>query len=197
MKIKPELKVGDKVILLHMEGEFLSPGLKGVVTAAIPDPMAEKKGSMIYDVKWENGEHKGLIEETDFWAHDNDSINENRDFDKWAVDNIDVLRYFDVHKIDDFLLKIRESGIVNMHQSSPYLYLGKERIAHEFYYNRPQNEEDFQAILDMADEIQSELINGTINYLEDNNKSLELDIINSFIKRFAEKLVMLYIMIRS
>lgn len=197
MKIKPELKVGDKVILLHMEGEFLSPGLKGVVTAAIPDPMAEKKGSMIYDVKWENGEHKGLIEETDFWAHDNDSINENRDFDKWAIDNIDVLRYFDVHKIDDFLLKIRESGIVNMHQSSPYLYLGKERIAHEFYYNRPQNEEDFQAILDMADEIQSELINGTINYLEDNNKSLELDIINSFIKRFAEKLVMMYIMIRS
>ena len=31
--------------------------------------------------------------------------------------------------------KLRESGIINMYGSSPYLYMGKERLAHEHKYN--------------------------------------------------------------
>ena len=197
MKYKPELKIGDKVILLHMEGEFMSPGLKGIVTDVMLDPISENEGSKIYSVKWENGNSNSLIEDTDFWSLDNETINENKDLDKWFIDNIDVLKYFNINMINEFLMKLRESTIINMFESAPFLYLGKERIAHEFYYDRPKNNQDFEEILEMADDVQSDLINGTINYMEDNDMSLDSDDINRLIKIFARKLVEMYIKLRS
>lgn len=193
MEFKPELKVGDKIILLYMEGESLPPGLKGKVKEVLIDPLSQKKGSKIYDVVWENGKTMGLIEESDAWTYDNETINEANGIDKWVVNNIDLLKYFNINLIVDFLLKLRDSGVINMFQAAPFLYMGKERIAHEFYYNQPNNVDEFKVMLEHADEVQSELINGTINYMEENEEDLDIDNVNRYIRRFATKLVEFYV----
>jgi hypothetical protein len=193
MEFKPELKVGDKIILLYMEGESLPPGLKGKVKEVLIDPLSQKKGSKIYDVVWENGKTVGLIEESDAWTYDNETINEANGIDKWVVNNIDLLKHFNINLIVDFLLKLRDSGVINMFQAAPFLYMGKERIAHEFYYNQPNNVDEFKVMLEHADEVQSELINGTINYMEENKEDLDIDNVNRYIRRFATKLVEFYV----
>jgi hypothetical protein len=193
MEFKPELKVGDKIILLYMEGESLPPGLKGKVKEVLIDPLSQKKGSKIYDVVWENGKTVGLIEESDAWTYDNETINEANGIDKWVVNNIDLLKHFNINLIVDFLLKLRDSGVINMFQAAPFLYMGKERIEHEFYYNQPNNVDEFKVMLEHADEVQSELINGTINYMEENKEDLDIDNVNRYIRRFATKLVEFYV----
>jgi hypothetical protein len=193
MEFKPELKVGDKIILLYMEGESLPPGLKGKVKEVLIDPLSQKKGSKIYDVVWENGKTVGLIEESDAWTYDNETINEANGIDKWVVNNIDLLKHFNINLIVDFLLKLRDSGVINMFQAAPFLYMGKERIAHEFYYNQPNNVDEFKVMLEHADEVQSELIKGTINYMEENKEDLDIDNVNRYIRRFATKLVEFYV----
>lgn len=193
MEFKPELKVGDKIILLYMESEPLPPGLKGKVTEVLPDPFSKKKGSKIYEVAWENGKKMGLIEESDAWTYDDESINEASGIDKWVVSHIDMLKYFNINIVVEFLLKLRDSGVINMFEAAPFLYMGKERIAHEFYYKRPTNTDEFEEVLEQADEVQSELINGTINYMEENGVDLDLENVNRYIRRFATKLVEFYV----
>ena len=193
MEFKPELKVGDRIILLYMEGESLPPGLKGKVTEVLIDPFSKKKGSKMYEVAWENGKKMGLIEESDAWTYDDDSINEASGIDKWVASNLDFLKHFNINLVFEFLLKLKASGVVNMLAAGPFLYMGKERIAHEFYYNKPYNVDEFQEMLEQADEIQSELINSTINYMEENGVDLDLENVNRYIRRFATKLVEFYI----
>jgi hypothetical protein len=48
--INPELQVDDKVMLLHMEGEMMSPGSKGTVIKVSRDPF--EKDGVIYSVRW-------------------------------------------------------------------------------------------------------------------------------------------------
>ncbi len=193
MDLNPELKVGDKVVIVYMEGEKLSHGTKGVVLSIMPDPI--EKGKVLYEVKWESGDKLSIVPDIDYWTLDSESVNESLDKDasNWVIDNKDTFKYFNVKLIMDYLLLLRESGIVNMLQASSFLYLGKERIAHEFYYNEPENTEDFEKVLDMADEVQSELINGTLAVIDDNNLSPDEETVNRIIKRIAQKMILLYV----
>ena len=61
--INPELKIGDNIILYHMEGETsVAPGTKGIVTS-----INEVAGDIIYGVDWENGSKLSLLAGTDYW----------------------------------------------------------------------------------------------------------------------------------
>jgi len=69
-----------------------------------------------------------------------------------------------------------------MYESSKYLYMGREKIEHQFKYIPIPNEESFEKVLDMADEAQVEMVSGTIKFLESKNIEPDLNNINRYIR---------------
>lgn len=188
--INPKLKPGDRVILLHMGGETsVLPGTWGTVTKAY-----ELFGTDQYDVRWDNGSSLSLIGDEDMWdtkERKKKTIKED-DRNKFFMDNIDVFKYFNMKFLKKYLLMIREASFTNMYGASPYLYMGRERIEHEFKYKEIHNEEAFEEVLDHADQAQAEMINGVINYLEEKGIDEDMSSINRYLQRFASKIVQTY-----
>ena len=181
--INPELQKGDKVILLHMEGEMMSPGSKGTVINVSRDPF-EKEG-MIYNVKWDEGSTLSLLSVTDAWKKI-ESIQENSfESAKWFLDNRAIAENFNTRFLGEYLEKVRESGITNMFGASQYLYMGKERLEHDFKYKDVGNDEAFEEVLEMADKSQHEMINGVMKILEKEKKEMDINVINRYIQRYA------------
>lgn len=67
--LNPKLKEGDRVLLLHMEGEMMSPGSKGTVTKVSRDPFEDD--AYIYNINWDEGGSLSLLSITDAWRIDN------------------------------------------------------------------------------------------------------------------------------
>jgi hypothetical protein len=64
--LNPELSVGDKIMLLHMDGETSVPmGTIGKVTEISNDPF--EADSLIISVSWDNGSNLAMISSTDAW----------------------------------------------------------------------------------------------------------------------------------
>ena len=188
--INPKLKPGERVILLHMDGETsVLPGTWGTVIKAY-----ELFGTDQYDVKWDNGSTLSLIGDEDMWDNKErkkKTIKEDIGND-FFMKNIDVFKYFNMKFLKKYLLMIRESSITNMYGAGQYLYMGRERIEHEFKYKDIHNEEAFEEVLDHANQAQAEMINGVINYLNDKGIEEDMSSINKYLQRFATKIVQTY-----
>jgi hypothetical protein len=189
--INPELKKGDRIILLHMSGESSVPdGTHGTVYS-----VDKVFGDVQYGVEWDNGSKLALLSDTDMWDKEErfkvkKRITEDRD--KFIMDNIELFKYFNIKFLKKYLLMVRESSITNMMGASPYLYIGRERIQHEFKYKDIHNEEAFEEVLDHANQAQAEMINGVINYLNDKGIEEDMSSINKYLQRFATKIVQTY-----
>jgi len=191
--INPELQVDDKVMLLHMEGEMMSPGSKGTVIKVSRDPF--EKDGVIYSVRWEDGSQLSLLSVTDAWRK-LEPIQENSfDKAKWFIDNKTIVENFNTRFLGQYLEKVRESGITNMFGASPYLYLGKERIEHEFKYKNIGDEESFEEVLDLADKAQHEMVKGVMKVLEKEGKEMDINVINRYIQRYASLMLNYWIKI--
>ena len=188
--INPKLKPGERVVLLHMGGETsVLPGTWGTVKKVY-----ELFGTDQYDVEWDNGSTLSLIGDEDMWDNKErkkKSIKEDIGND-FFMKNIDVFKYFNMKFLKKYLLMIRESSITNMLAAAPYLYMGRERIEHEFKYKNIHNEDAFEEVLDHADQAQAEMINGVINYLEEKGIDEDMGNINRYLHRFASKIVQTY-----
>ena len=106
--------------------------------------------------------------------------------------NIDVFKFFKMGFLHKYLLLVRKASIVNMFQSPPYLWMGSERIKHEYKYKDIHNEEAFDKMVAMSDQAQAEMINGVINYLESEGIEENMDNINKYLRRFATMIVQNY-----
>jgi hypothetical protein len=188
--INPKLKPGERVILLHMNDETsVLPGTWGTVRRAY-----ELFGTDQYDVEWDNGSTLSLIGDEDMWDNKErkkKTIKED-DRNKFFMDNIDVFKYFNMKFLKKYLLMIREASITNMYGAGPYLYMGRERIEHEFKYQDIHNEDAFEEVLDHANQAQAEMINGVINYLEEKGIEGDMSSVNRYLQRFATKIVQTY-----
>ena len=51
-KLNPELKTGDRIILVHMEDESLGTGIKGEVLGISKTPSFGGKDSYQYQMRW-------------------------------------------------------------------------------------------------------------------------------------------------
>ena len=196
-KLNPELKVGNRIMCLHMEGETgVPPGTLGTVRKISRDPF-ESPDENIINVNWDNGSTLALISSTDAWKFApeesiQESTNSNSEWD-FIVKNEDVLENFDWRWLREFLYKIRESGIINMFGASPLLYAGKEHID-RYYGEGREDDENFQAVLDDADEARNKIVQGVMKYMEKNNKDLDnLNQVNAFARNFSQKIIGLYI----
>lgn len=187
--MNPKLEKGDRVCLLYMSGEIsMNPGECGTVTSV--DTIF---GDIQYGVKWDNGSSLALLSDTDAWKFEKKQIKED-ELDRMNVlyKNIDVFRFFKMGFLHKYLLAIRKASIVNMFESPRYLWMGKERIEHEFKYHDIHNEEAFEEMLDMSNQAQAEMINGVIDYLEDQGIEENMDNINKYLRKFATMIVQNY-----
>jgi len=79
-----------------------------------------------------------------------------------------------------------------MLQSQPFLYSGREWIDRYYGENR-EDDEDFQEVLEMADEAKNKMIQGVLKYMESKDIEIELDKVNRLISQFSSKILNLYI----
>jgi hypothetical protein len=198
IKINPELKKGDRVACVVMEDETsVKYGDKGTV-----ESKTLVFGIPQYGIKWDNGSELQLLEDADKWVMEEDfnklknrkkNITEG-DHNR-IVKNSYLFKTVKIVLMDRFLVNLRKSGIINMHLSAPYLYMGRERIEHELKYSDKKNEY-IDKVLDMADEVQAELIDSSIKYLENQGKEPELSSINRTLRKLSNDIVDMYINLR-
>lgn len=194
-ELNPKLKVGDLVICYHMDGETgVPPGTKGVVKKIGRDPF-EEDGELI-EVEWENGSKLALVSTVDAWKKlDTESINEQMGGDSWhyITQNEDVFENFDWRWLEQFLYKVRASGIINMFGASPLLYAGKDHIE-RYYGEGREDDEEFQEVLDEADEAKDKIVQGVIKYMTKHDKDLDnIDQVNRFARHFSQRILGIYI----
>jgi hypothetical protein len=196
--LNPPLKVGDIVFCYHMDGETsVPPGTKGKVTSISRDPF-EPEGELIYNVEWENGSSLGLLTSQDAWKkveQEPTDIQEQSGDPMWdtITKKSDIFENFDWKWLENFLYKLRDTGIINMLGSSPLLYSGSEHID-RYYGEGREDDEEFQELLEDADEAKDKIIQGVVNYMVKHNKDLDnMDLVNQYARKFSKDILMIYI----
>jgi len=193
-QLNPELKVGDRIMCYHMEGETgVPPGTLGTVTKIIRDPFETENDSII-NVKWDNGRSLSLITATDVWKLvPKENIKEQEDNAwKYMTKNPDIFENFDWRWFREYLEMIRNSGIVNVFGAAPLLYTGREHID-RYYGEGKEDNEYFQDVLDNADKSKDKIIQGVVNYMQKNNKPLDdMSSVNRYAQNFSQKILGLF-----
>lgn len=194
-EINPQVDKGDRIMCLHMDGETSVPmGTTGTVRSVVRDPF--EVDGLIINVNWDNGNKLGLLSITDTWVKiSQEKLEESKsDYTSFNFfsENPEIFENFDWRFLRDFLYKLRESSVVNMHQAEPFLYSGEDWI--ERYYGEGKEEdENFQEVLSVADEAKDKMVQGVLKYMESKNMEIDLDKVNRLVSKFAREIVNLYI----
>ena len=192
------VKVGDRIILLKMSGEYqMPPGLKGTVASIGRDPF-EPDGFVIM-VDWANGSSLSLLSSVDFYKKIPNEVNESSsggtlsesDRFNYMKNNKELFENFDWKKILDFLTNIKESGVTNMFGSAPFLYSGRKWIENK-YGDYPNNPDALEKVLNSADEIKNEMIQGTLKSMKSEGYD-DIGKINKRVEKFARSFLTLFI----
>ena len=173
-------------------------GTKGTVTSK-----SVVFGDTQYGVDWDDGSKLSLITGVDKWDLEENFLNRKRkkinedevERFKALIKNKDIFKHFNMRFLKSYLMELRDSGVVNMFGAAPYLYMGRNRIEHQFKYTPIHNEDAFENVLEMANQAQAEMINGTMKALESKGMDAELDNINRYISRYATQVVENYILL--
>jgi hypothetical protein len=193
-ELNPQLSIGDRIMCLHMDGETSVPmGTNGTVRKISRDPFEDD--GVIIDVMWDNGNKLSLLSGTDSWIKlDEETIKEQSSDPKYDFfnKNPEIFDNFDWRFLREFLNKLRDSGVINMLQSQPFLYSGKDWID-RYYGENQEDNEDFQEVLEMANESKDKMIQGVLKYMESNGIEIELSEVNHLIKKFSSSILNLYI----
>jgi len=194
-KLNPPLNVGGVPAGTKSIIYGVPAGTKGVVTR-ISEFFIGGQKEYHYSVDWENGSTLSILSDVDSWALSSslkikESISENEHPAEKIANIIDDFKFGLLRK---FLSKLRNSGIINMFGSAPYLYMGKERIEsiHKFDPISESNEEEFNEMLDLADKSKDEMIRGTVKILEKSGKEWDIDDVNRDIAKNAQKVLQAY-----
>ncbi len=193
--LNPPLNVGDEIVCFHMEHETtVPPGTKGVVTKVQRDPFEESDDALIISVNWENGSKLSLVSATDAWKKiQSEKIEEQTgsgEYDFYRK-NPEIFDNFDWRFFREYLNKVRETGIVNVYSAAPLLYSGREHID-RYYGENHSNPEEFEELLDMADESRNKMAQGVISWMESKGQEIELDKVNRNLTRLAQSILKLW-----
>jgi hypothetical protein len=162
-ELNPKLVKGDRIMCLHMDGETSVPPMTtGTVRGVVRDPFEDN--SEIINVNWDNNSTLSLISITDSWVKiAQETLEEQAGTSEYDYfnENPEIFENFDWRFLREFLNKLRDASPVNMLQSQPFLYSGREWI--DRYYGEDQEDnEDFQEVLEMADEAKNKMIQGCL-----------------------------------
>lgn len=221
--LNPKLKPGDRIRLLYMEGESLTPNTWGTVKSAYT-----VFGSTDYSVVWDDGDKDNvgeilsqlnLMSDTDAWDFGGKpkNIKESADNDMSTfIRNSNILKYFKINgkntmsEVISYLKLIQKSGIVNMLGSSPLLYSGSQWIERHYGDIANKNDDAFEEVVERADEIRNLMITVTLELVtdkykidseelnndedeDDENQDRVLQLMNRHIKELSKKVIEVYI----
>jgi hypothetical protein len=190
-KKNPELKKGDRIVLIYMPGEDIDAGTKGKVTNVSKAPSFGGKSDFIYNVEWYDDDDKvisllSLLPDNDSWILDREYL-QNELNEAKIVDLDDLIRRHewsrlfkksDLKSLIEFLNAIRELGVVNMLQSGQFLGQTKEYLTKYFDLYRMQrdlndnDEELIEKIINMSQTVRNIMISAAITDLEQNNREI-------------------------
>ena len=211
----PELKEGDKIVLVYMDGESLDPGTKGTVIGIENVPkFAPSDFGYAYKVDWYD-ESDGrsisrllLLPETDFWMYDYDNIQEAFRFSNGNDENsteeeynfISLFKKSDFKRFLDYVELIRQSGLVNMFQSAQFYGNGREYLQKFIDLHThgdemdDEKEEIYEKLLNDADFVRNMFINAAINKVESKNGEVTPENVRKNMKLLIERAFQQYVL---
>jgi hypothetical protein len=205
INLNPELSKGDRIICISMEDEYdaIPTGIPGTVTN-----VSVVFGDKQYSVDWDNGSKLALIDGVDKWMKEEDRLNRRRKTEESVFvttkknflsenfyrQNLELFRNFNVRLLHRYFEELRKSSVTNMMGAAPYLYMGRERIKHEHHYDEMDGEQEdaFQVVLDMSDDIRDEMIRGAMKTLENAGKEVTPQSVERLMKAYSNKMVVAF-----
>ena len=194
-KLNPPLEVGDRVRCLLMKDDELSvpPGTFGKVKG-----ISNFGDIKQYYVEWDNGSSLALLSDADLW--DKGPKEKIQEVDsKRLMKHLDLSKFFNFRLIKNFFDALRESGIVNMFGAAPFLYMGRDKIQNKFGsdFDYEEDDDSFQKMLDLANDVQADMVHGVIEILHSEGKEESLENINRYLSKYSSKLLDVYIALKS
>ena len=209
-EINPELKKGDVVILLHMDGESVPIGSRGFVIEKIPQPRQKSTDSGYgYKVEWYDIDTNKLLSkfplfpEDDGWVFDREyyesegnNINEAKfkdvdDLVEWGK-FLTTFGKDDLNLICEFFELERRSGFFNMHtEGGKFVLSGRDYIESfiklkSFETNFDEEDKNIhKLLLSRAQEVRDIFIRGAMKYLEEKGQELEIPNIQKTMQRLV------------
>ena len=205
INLNPELSKGDRIICISMEDDYdaIPTGIPGTVTN-----VSVVFGDKQYNVDWDNGSKLALIDGVDKWMKEEDRLNRRRKTEEsvfvttkknflsenFYQQNLELFRNFNVRLLHRYFEELRKSSVTNMMGAAPYLYMGRERIKHEHHYDKMDGEQEdaFQVVLDMSDDIRDEMIRGAMKALENEGKEVTPQSVERLMKTYSNKMVVAF-----
>lgn len=204
-KTNPELNVGDRIILVHMEGESLGTGYKGKVIGVEKVPNFGKNSSGIqYRVIWydEDGNevsNLSLMPEIDTWVLD-DEFNENlNEMNYRELNDIIKIGSFlslftrkEIEEVGEFFELERRLSTHNMAlEGGKFLLTGPSYIQDYFKlqkYSRDFDEDEMiliEKLIARSNDIRNLFIRKAIKFLENENKEPTIQNVQGAMIRLA------------
>jgi len=205
-KLNPELKKGDRIILVHMDGESLGTGIKGEVTGISQTPSFGGKDSYQYNVRWFDEEGKqfsqlDLLPDADAWIMDPDFQQENiQEINFRNLDDLiakgDFLASFSKKELEEvykFLELERQIGSHNMYtEGGKFLMTGPSYIEDFFRLHRYHTDYDedkeilIEKLLSRSQKMRDMFIRNAMKYLENQGRELSIENIQRAMIRLAQ-----------
>ena len=194
-KINPELEPGDRVLLLHMDGEPLHMGARGTVIKKVNVPFG--LGHQ-YTVKWDNGSTLDLLPDVDSWVMANDNrpkVEYTNESFRHEIESLskhkDILQNVDYRKIMDYLEEVRKSGVVNMFQATPFLMTDSKNL-HKLLYRVGAEPEDHPILFELVDDVRNILIQEVVRTMKEKDMKFDDSTINRVFEKLARKIMEFY-----
>jgi hypothetical protein len=208
----PKLKKGDRVILINMPGENLDTGDKGKVIKIGKQPNSNSEFDYLYEMEWYDDDGKmisdlSLLPQSDTWMLDPEFSQKNLQEARFT-DLDDLIRHHewsklfkktDLQYVLDFLMAIRNLGVVNMLQSGQFLGQTKEYLTKYFDLYRMQRELDendeelIEKIIDMGEKVRNIMISASITDLERKNQEITPQSATNRVNRLTKEILQWYI----
>ena len=211
-KQNPKLKEGDRIVLIYMPGEDVDTGTKGKVKRIGQQPSFGSEFDYMYDVEWYDDDENvisslSLLPQSDTWILDPEFSQKNLQEARFT-DLDDLIRHHewstlfkkaDLQYVLDFLMAIRDLGVVNMLQSGQFLGQTKEYLTKYFDLYRMQrdlddnDEELIEKIIDMGEKVRNIMISASITDLERKNQEITPQSATNRVNRLTKEILQWYI----
>ena len=208
----PKLKEGDRIVLIYMPGEDIDTGTKGKVIKIGHQPSFGSEFDYMYDVEWYDDDENvisslSLLPQSDTWMLDPEFSQKNLQEARFT-DLDDLIKHHewsklfkkaDLQYVLDFLMVIRELGVVNMMESGQFLGQTSEYLRKYFDLYRmnrdidEDKEELIEKVIDMGEKVRNIMISAAITDLERQKREITGTSATNRFNRLAGEILRWYI----
>ena len=201
--LNPKLDVGDRIILVHMDGEDVGPGTKGEVIKIEKIPSFGSSVDYQYRVNWFDDGGKvistlSLLPDVDGWLLDEEK-EDIQEINFKSLDDLiskgDFLACFSKRDLDEvykFLELERRIGSHNMAmEGGKFLLMGPDYIRDFFklqsYHRKPDEDKEIliDKLVDRAQDMYDLFVRASIKYLENKGSEITIPAVQRTMGRLA------------